>query len=217
MRAFVQILLAILLVGIGGAGGWYLRGLAEFSRGADTATFSTHDDANNPTESASTGKPYDHETLDRLLSTTQYAEAIELFRTLMFDKGFTPIGWASDLFLFHTQRLERLGATHKAIRLLQEYLAVASQDADAYILLAHLQHRKGRTGAALETLVSASITVRSERQAQLPNISWPYPPLPLPTSKRWRQDRRRRWQWRRLRYCRYRRWMRGLSREPGRR
>ncbi len=85
----------------------------------------------------------------------------------MFDKGFKPIGWASELFFFHTQRLERLGATHKAIRLLQEYLAVASQDADAYILLAQLQHRKGRTGAALETLVSASTTARSKRQEQL--------------------------------------------------
>ena len=136
MRSFVHIILAILLVGIGGAGGWYLRGLADFSRGADSATPAAHGDANNPTESASTGKPYDHETLDRLLSTAQYEEAIELFQTLVFDKGFKPIGWASELFFFHTQRLERLGATHKAIRLLQEYLVVASQDADAYILLA---------------------------------------------------------------------------------
>ncbi|MCZ6875663.1 MAG: aspartyl protease family protein [bacterium] len=167
MRSFVQIILAILLVGIGGAGGWYLRGLGEFSRAADSAAHSAHDSANKPTQSALTGKPYDHQTLDRLLSTAQYEEAIEWFRTLVFDKGFKPVGWASELFFFHTKRLERLGATHKAIRLLQEYLAVASQDADAYILLAHLQHRKGSTGAALETLVSASITVRSERQAQL--------------------------------------------------
>jgi clan AA aspartic protease (TIGR02281 family) len=167
LRSFVQIIFAILLVGIGGAGGWYLRGLAEYSRGADSAAHSAHDSTNNPRESASTGKPYGYETLDRLLSTAQYEEAIERFRTLVFDKGFKPIGWASELFFFHTQRLQRLGATQKAIRLLQDYLAVAPQDADAYILLAHLQHRQGRTDAALETLVSASITDGSKRQEEL--------------------------------------------------
>jgi FimV-like protein len=164
LRAFGQLILVILLVGIGGLGGWYLRELAEFSRAVDRAAHSIYEAANKPTQSASTDKPDDYETLNRLLSTAQYEAAIELLRTLVSDNGFKPIGWASELFFFHTQRLKRLAATHKAISLLQDYLAVAPQDADAYILLAHLQHRQGRTDTALETLASVSLTDSGQRQ-----------------------------------------------------
>lgn len=167
MRIFVRLILAIILLGIGGAGGWYLRGTVDFSLRADSAAPFTRDDVTNPPQSAEPGKANDHQALDRLLSTAQYDEAVELFRTLIFNKGFKSIGWASELFFFHTRRLERLGATLKAIHLLQEYLVVAPQDADAYIRLAHLQHRQGRTDAALETLLSASITAQRNRQEQL--------------------------------------------------
>lgn len=164
MRAFGQIILAILLVGIGGLGGWYLRELSDFSRAVDRAARSIYDAASTPAPSVATDKPNDYETLNRLLSTAQYEAAIELLRTLVSDNGFKPIGWASELFFFHTQRLKRLGATHKAIRLLQDYLAVVPQDTDAYILLAYLHHRQGRTDTALETLASAPITDASQRQ-----------------------------------------------------
>lgn len=167
MRSFVRILLAILLVGMGGAGGWYLRGLAEFSRAWDVDLHSEQGTATDPTEPALAGKPYDYETLDRLLSTAQYEAAVELLRTLVSDPASQPIGWASELFLFHTQRLKRLGAPHKAIWLLQSYLEAVPQDADAYVLLARLLRRDGRTDAALDTLVGAVHTIRDNRQKPL--------------------------------------------------
>lgn len=163
----MRIVLAIILVGIGGAGGWYLRGLAEFSRAWDTDVRSEAGGRNNPTEPALAGKPYDYETLDRLLSTAQYEAAIEMLRTLVSDPDSQPIGWASERFFFHTQRLKRIGAAHKAVRLLQDYLAVLPQDIDAYILLSRLQRREGRTDVALETLVNALNVVRGNRQEQL--------------------------------------------------
>jgi FimV-like protein len=151
------------LIGIGGAGGWYLRGLAEFSRGADTVD----DVANQPTESASMDNTKDRQALDQLFWTAQYEAAIELLRTLIFDEEVEPLGWASELFLLHTQRLERLGATHKAIDLLQEYLAVVPQDVDAYVLLADLHDRQGKTSAALEALASALTAAHPKGQKQL--------------------------------------------------
>lgn len=54
----------------------------------------------------------------------------------------------------------------QATHLLQQYLAVVAQDRDAYILLAHLQHRQGRTDVALETLATTPMMVH--RQAQDP-------------------------------------------------
>lgn len=168
MRSFLRIILAILLLVIGGAGGWYLRGIDEFSSylALDSATRPSRIDAHSPTQSNSPDS-FDHETLGHLLSTAQYDTAIELFRTLVFNKGFDQVGWASELFFFHTQRLRQLGAPHKAIRLLEEYLTAAPQDADAYILLAHFQRRVGRTSAALETLARALKSVHSKRQKQL--------------------------------------------------
>lgn len=167
LRAFVQAILVIALIGIGGVGGWYLRGLAEFSRGPDTVTDSVDGVANRPTESASMDYAKDHEALDQLLWTAQYEAAIELLRTLVFDEHVEPLGWPSELFFLHTQRLDRLGATRRAINMLQEYLAVVPQDVDAYVLLAKLHDRKGKTGAALEVLASASTAVHPKRQEQL--------------------------------------------------
>ena len=160
-------ILVLLLVGMGGAGGWYLRGLAELSRGTEILLHAAQNGVDNATESTAPNKPHDYETLDRLLSTAQYDEAIALFRTLVSEQGFQSIGWASERFFFHAQRLKRIGATHKALRLLQDYLAIAPQDTDAYILLARLQRREGRIGVALETLVSALKTVHGNRQEQL--------------------------------------------------
>jgi clan AA aspartic protease (TIGR02281 family) len=156
----------IVLVGIGGAGGWYLRGLDAFSRDRDSAVRTTQDHANTTTPSARLGRPEAHETLRRLLSTAQYEEAIARLRSIISDSDFTPVAWASELFLFHARKLEQLGMEDQATHLLQQYLAVVAQDRDAYILLAHLQHRQGRTDVALETLATTPMMVH--RQAQDP-------------------------------------------------
>ena len=164
----MKMVLAILLVGIGAVGGWYLRGLVESDSSLgllSSPPYHRHESLLT-TQSADSGT-FAHKRLSYLLSTAQYPEAVEQFRTLVFNEGFEHVGWASELFFFHTQRLKQLGATHKAIRLLEEYIAVAPQDADAYILLAHLQRLEGRTSTALETLVSALKSVPSNRHEQL--------------------------------------------------
>lgn len=167
LRSIVYITLAIVLIGVGGGGGWYLRGRAELYRGAQTAVHSVSDGSHNPTVSASTSRPNAHKDLERFLSTAQYQEAVALFRALVFDHGFDQLGWASELFFYHAQRLEILGTTRKATRLLRQYLAIAPQDVDAYILLADIHHRNGRTGAALEALANASNAAYGERQEEL--------------------------------------------------
>ena len=167
MRFILRILWIIVLLGMGGAGGWYLRGLDEFSPDRGGALPPPPEAAATATPPARPDKPDAQQTLSRLLSTAQYQEAIAQLQPLVAANDFKPIPWASDLFLFHAHRLARSGTQGQAITLLQQYLAVAAHDRDAYILLARLQHRQGDTDAALETLASAPMMSRSQLQAPL--------------------------------------------------
>ena len=137
----MHIILAILLVGIGGTGGWYLRGLADFSRSADSAAPAAHDDANNPTESASTGMAYDHETLDRLLSTAQYEEAIELFRSAsrVDPDAFTPHLNLGGSLLEAGRPIEALEANGRALELDSSDSLAHAQMGIALFTLGHHQ------------------------------------------------------------------------------